>query len=552
MLDNKVDCPEAGAVIQNIHDFIEATCIIRGDEERLIGRSDGGALKWLIDLRPLFLNPKMLEAIANVFWETNRTKLPFQVAGLEVAAIPLLTAILMQGAKNSYDVSGLIIRKERKRYGRGRVIEGELNGNPIIVVDDIFNSGASMRKVFSILAAEGYHASSVFVLIDYRSSSGLRWTEENEVEISSIYTLSDFGMSIENSSKKYVKSAYKKAWSFRSNDGSPFSMVPKSAPVYSQGMVVFGTDKGTVICLDSSSGTIRWKVSLPNTGRKGIWSSACVHGEYVYIGAYNGNVYCFELRTGNEVWVNYACEWIGSSPICVPQLGLVYIGFEYEHPRTKGGIAALDMRTGTKRWEFPLSQYQHGSSIFFASGNAIITGTNDHNVISLDAESGAHKWTFETKRSVKYAPSIDNERGLVAFASYDKSIYVLDASTGVKRLEVQTDGLCYTSPLFSDGRLFCGSGDRRLYVVDVDNMRPIGRLDLKARVYASPRRLGGQIVVGTTGGVLYFIDEKSLDVIDQIQLPDAITNAIAIGEHGSFYVTTYMNDIHAFDLAEVK
>jgi hypothetical protein len=46
----------------------------------------------------------------------------------------------------------------------------------------------------------------------------------------------------------------------------------------------------------------------------------------------------------------------------------------------------------------------------------------------------------------------------------------------------KTDDLCYSTPLISHGRIFCGSGDRHLYVIDLDAMTLLRKIEYGARV----------------------------------------------------------------------
>jgi outer membrane protein assembly factor BamB len=165
-----------------------------------------------------------------------------------------------------------------------------------------------------------------------------------------------------------------------------------------------------------------------------------------------------------------------------------------------------------------------------------------------DAGTGEIVWTFATRRSVKYAPAVDEERGLVAFASFDSSIYILKAATGEKVGEFQTDDICYTTPLIAKGRVFCGSGDRHLYVVDLDTISLALKFDAKARVYSSPRLIGDSVIFGSSGGVVREMDPVSLNVTGSLTVPDAVTNAVALSTDGKrIFVATYMNEIYAFE-----
>ena len=83
------------------------------------------------------MDPKSLDSAAELFWQECAGRMPFQVGGMEAAAIPLLSAILMKSWSRGTSVNGFIVRKERKTYGTGSSIEGSLTDAPIVMVDDL-------------------------------------------------------------------------------------------------------------------------------------------------------------------------------------------------------------------------------------------------------------------------------------------------------------------------------------------------------------------------------------------------------------------------------
>jgi outer membrane protein assembly factor BamB len=103
--------------------------------------------------------------------------------------------------------------------------------------------------------------------------------------------------------------------------------------------------------------------------------------------------------------------------------------------------------------------------------------------------------------------------------------------------------------LIAHGRIFCGSGDRHLYIIDLDEMKLIRKIDCGARVYSSPRLISGNSVIfGSNGGIVREIDPITLQVTGKLIMPDAVTNAIAFPEDGSrIYVPTYMNEILCYE-----
>jgi orotate phosphoribosyltransferase len=510
--------------------------------------SNGGRQRWLIDMRAVFMNAQALHEICSAFWDTNPRLEALHIAGMETAAIPLVTGLVLEGRNRGKAVSGLIIRKERKTTGLGRSIEGNISFSSVLLVDDILHSGKSAERACAVLRQAGLKVSGMFVVIDYRAEGGLRWRKRNNISVNSLARLSDFGLSVGREPAPNHRVRFEQAWDFTALGGFPFYTVPKSAPLLVGSRLYFGSDSGRIWCLDAATGRVVWQVQLAACGSKGIWSSPAHHDGHIFIGGYNGNFYCLDAETGTIVWDHPLCEWIGSSPVVIGRHGLVVVGLEYARPRTQGSICALTLPTGEKVWEKFLRVYQHGSGAYSAKHDLVVCGTNDHNVFALDAPSGKVRWRFDTRRSVKYAPAVDDEQDIVAFASFDGSIYVLRLSDGEKLAEFPTGNICYTTPLLSGGKLFCGSGDKHFYVADIDRMTLIESLDMRARVYSSPRSIDSAVLFGTSGGVVCEIDAATLQVRGRATVPDAIANAIAVTPDGSrIFVPTVMNEIYAFD-----
>ena len=196
--------------------------------DRLLSRS-GGRLDWLIDLRPVFLNAVHLRRIAAGFWALFGDREPRQIAGMETAAIPLLAALLL-AAPASRDHDGLMIRKERKTTGRGNLVEGRPSGLPVLLVDDVLNSGSSAEKARVAIEAAGGRVAEIFVVIDYRSRKGLAWRERHGIAVTSLFTLDDFGLSLRPDPPP-LRQDYRMVWRREVAGGNPFHVVPKSAPV---------------------------------------------------------------------------------------------------------------------------------------------------------------------------------------------------------------------------------------------------------------------------------------------------------------------------------
>lgn len=544
--------PDAGTPLARIKSQILRLGLKTQAEGASILSTKGRPQNWLIDMRRLFLHRDSLELIAREFWAHFEQHLPFQIAGMETAAIPLLTALMICAPRDRDVVNAVIIRKERKATGLCNPIEGELTDLPIVLVDDILNSGASAEKARAVIEQAGRRVWKAFAVIDYQSQRGLWWREENGIDVTSLFVLADLNLELTKAPAPPTQ-RYKELWRTEIPGGFPFNVVPKSPPVLLGNVIYRGCDAGKLHAFDALTGKILWEFAANGTnGRKGIMSAPLLHEGRIYFGAYNGVIYCLDAASGTEIWSQSYGEWVGASPIVVPKHGLVYFGIEYARPWAQGSIGAFALDTGVRVWEHLVKKLQHGSPAYWHGGDLILWGSADHEMVALEAGTGDVVWAFPTRRSVKYAPAIDEERGYCAFASFDTSIYVLDVRNGKKLGEWPTGEICYTTPLIHQNRLFCGSGDRNFYIIDLDRMELIKKLDMGGRVYASPQLIDGRVVFATCGGAVIEMDPQTLEITGRLQLPDAVTNAVAASDDGRrIFISTYMNHLYAFERIEI-
>ncbi len=120
-----------------------------------------------IDLRQIISYPKLLENIAQAYLPLLSTLQFSRIAGLPYAAIPIATAISLQG---SYPM--IYPRKEVKTYGTKAEIEGEYHaGETVVVIDDLATTGGSKFDAIEKLTSAGLVVKDVVVLIDRQSGA---------------------------------------------------------------------------------------------------------------------------------------------------------------------------------------------------------------------------------------------------------------------------------------------------------------------------------------------------------------------------------------------
>jgi uridine monophosphate synthetase len=120
-----------------------------------------------IDLRCIISYPKLLQKIAEAYLPILRPLSFDRLAGLPYAAIPIATAVSLQG---SYPM--IYPRKEVKTYGTKAEIEGEFHaGETALVIDDLATTGGSKFEAIDKLTAVGLVVKDIVVLVDRQSGA---------------------------------------------------------------------------------------------------------------------------------------------------------------------------------------------------------------------------------------------------------------------------------------------------------------------------------------------------------------------------------------------
>ncbi len=144
-------------------DLLSASCIKFGS----FTLKSGLQSPIYIDLRQIISYPKLLEQIGAAYLPLLKDLKFDRIAGLPYAAIPIATAISLQG---NYPM--IYPRKEVKAYGTKAEIEGEYHaGEIVVVIDDLATTGGSKFEAIEKLTGAGLVVKDVVVLVDRQSGA---------------------------------------------------------------------------------------------------------------------------------------------------------------------------------------------------------------------------------------------------------------------------------------------------------------------------------------------------------------------------------------------
>jgi len=90
------------------------------------------------------------------------------IGGLSMGADPLVTAAGVVSAIEKKPLPGFLVRKEAKKHGRQKQIEGLDNprGKKVVIVDEVCTTGGSTQEAIDAAEREGAEVVAVISLVD--------------------------------------------------------------------------------------------------------------------------------------------------------------------------------------------------------------------------------------------------------------------------------------------------------------------------------------------------------------------------------------------------
>ena len=113
------------------------------------------------------------------------------LGGPSMGADPICGSFAAISHLHSTPVSTFIIRKEPKKHGRMKQIEGPLKkGDRVVIVDDVSTSGGSLLKAIQVVEKEGCKVVKVITILD-RGEGAKEKLSQAGYNLSSIFTKKD-------------------------------------------------------------------------------------------------------------------------------------------------------------------------------------------------------------------------------------------------------------------------------------------------------------------------------------------------------------------------
>jgi outer membrane protein assembly factor BamB len=269
----------------------------------------------------------------------------------------------------------------------------------------------------------------------------------------------------------------------------------KGSPAARNGKIYIGDEDGKFYCIQAENGKKVWEFETNSQFSAG----ASFAGERILIGCEDENLYCLDDH-GKKLWqFNVPGGPVLASPAVVD--GQTFLA------GCDSKLHMIDIQTGQESAALDIDG-QTGCTPA-VHGDVLYLGTQSNQLLAIDVKKKEIVWTFEPpSRQQPFNASAAVTDRFVIVGNQNKRVYAIDRRTGKQAWIFVTEGQADSSAIISGQRVYVGSMDGFLYVIDLNKGTEIQKIDLGSPIIASPAVSNGCLVIATTNGVVYCLGKK--------------------------------------------
>lgn len=537
---------------------------------------EGANEDWIFDFRSILFMPECLDALVTLFWEKYEDVYPFQVGGLETSSIAIVSAIVHSSVKKNKPVNGFYIRKSRKKAGLMNAIEGGPVDVrvPIILVDDLINSGGSFEKVIKTLEDQvegGIDIIAIFTILRYRDRRAYDKFSTRGISCYSLFELSSFTQSLGVSNLDIGKIAppaqnpYPIVWRWEEPFKHYWKVKKVESFLVSQGLVFVGTDNGKVITLSASTGEKVSETKAPKfLFHTDIHSSISLSRSRIFFGSLQGGVYCADSVTGKIFWKNEIADSI-DGPIFV-DVTQKYVCFArlFTFLRKRSEIVCLSLLNGKEVWVAGLVLSPISGPYKSLCGHHMIILQENGELISLVIKNGREKWKVALlEKHVFQQAEISIFDGHIYVSAlvknesaYEAKLYKIHEKSG----EVIASSVSFSehqvnAPVLAGDVVVVTSVDKNVYFFSKNSLKLIRVVSLDSRIFAKPLvvkdGLNFRIFIGTNAARYVELEIENFKIVSVTYLSERILDSGCYDSTTkSILLRTQANQVFCLDISK--
>ena len=157
--------------------------------------SSGKSSNFYFDGRISSLISSGAHLIANILLDMIKDDKIDAIGGLTLGADPIIGATVALSFKKNNPINGFIVRKDEKKHGMKRKIEGPAlkKSSRVVIIDDVVTTGSSTIQAIKAVQKIGCKIVRVISVVD-RNEGAKENIAKCKCNLESIFTKDDFGV----------------------------------------------------------------------------------------------------------------------------------------------------------------------------------------------------------------------------------------------------------------------------------------------------------------------------------------------------------------------
>jgi orotate phosphoribosyltransferase len=170
--------------------------------------ASGATSDYYIDGKMTEVFSEAAHLIGEILYERTKELRCDAIGGLEVGAVPLVTAAVISYHLHGRRMEGFWVRDKAKTHGTRKLVEGNLKRDSrVVIVDDVITTGSSSVKAIREVKELGCEIVSVITLVDRLQGAAKLFRAEGVENYESVFTIRDFGVEVDARSEAEVASS---------------------------------------------------------------------------------------------------------------------------------------------------------------------------------------------------------------------------------------------------------------------------------------------------------------------------------------------------------
>ncbi len=310
----------------------------------------------------------------------------------------------------------------------------------------------------------------------------------------------------------------------------------KITPVIDGPTIYAASQDGTIMAIDISNGSVRWRtrLSLSITGGVGARNGL------VMVGTEDAEVLVLNQTDGEIKWRTR----VSSEVLSAPQTnGSVVVAQTVDDK-----LVALDFETGEQRWIYesnlPVLTLRGTSQPLFTAAGSVVAGFSNGTLVSVSAQDGVFRWEervaipegrYDIDRVIDVDGDLLLDGSRILASSYQGNLMAFDVATG--RIVWGKEASSYHGITRGFGNLYY-SDDRSHVVAIRDNSEDLvwENEDLEYRAITAPTAVGNYIAIADFEGYVHLISQVDGTIVGRTEIDNDGVRANILAANGKLYV----------------